>query len=247
MHIHQLGQGGHFLWPCAARNSGRKVGRWTILVALLIMCVRPGVCAERSRADPVGDYSALLGTIHLTLHLTRGAGGVRVCLLDSPDQGRSGIPCAAVGIDEQSLSFTVPSVGGKWIGKVSDDGRRLSGTWTQGESIPVDFTLVAARPVSPTGLDGTWLGQLPADGRVLRIQVHIRTNGAGLMSCSLDSIDQHFRTDCDAIRYQEPTLTFDFLSIKGHWEGRLSDDGDTLLGTWRQGMSFPLNLARQLP
>lgn len=61
--------------------------------------------------------------------------------LDSPDQGATGIPVAGIERDGQSVSMDVQIVMGKYDGKLSDDGKSISGTWSQGgNSLPLTVT-----------------------------------------------------------------------------------------------------------
>ena len=83
----------------------------------------------------VGDYSGMLGPLHLKLHLKTPATGAIEGTLDSVDQGAMGLPGANFHLDGKALSFDVPSVGGKWHGTVSDDGATLTGSWSQGLSL----------------------------------------------------------------------------------------------------------------
>src|SRR6266404_8506495 len=82
-----------------------------------------------------GDYSGMLGPLHLRLHLKVGASGATEGMLDSVDQGATGLPCGNFRLAEKALSFDVPSVGGKWHGMVSDDGAMLNGSWSQGAEV----------------------------------------------------------------------------------------------------------------
>src|SRR5689334_14474795 len=86
-----------------------------------------------------GDYSGMLGALHLKLHLKVGANGAPEGMLDSVDQGAMGLPCANFRLEEKVLSFDVPSVGGKWHGTVSEDGAMLNGSWSQGADMPLVF------------------------------------------------------------------------------------------------------------
>ena len=73
-----------------------------------------------------------------------------------------GLPCANFHIDDKSLSFDVPSVGGKWHGTISDDGSTLNGIWSQRQEMPLAFhrdqPFVASE--KPSSIDGIWLGTL---------------------------------------------------------------------------------------
>jgi CubicO group peptidase (beta-lactamase class C family) len=168
--------------------------------------------------------------------------------MDSPDQGANGLACADFKVQGEALSFSVPIVHGTWKGTVSADARTLTGTWDQGNPMPLAFTrdtFVAAE--KPSRVDGIWLGTLQAGGASLRIQAHIKSDQGGKEYCSLDSLDQHaMGLDCAAVTFSGDDLGFDVPVVKGHYAGKLSTDGNTLTGTWSQNNnSLPLTLARQ--
>src|SRR5262245_52816627 len=100
----------------------------------------------------VGDFVGTVGPLRVALHIEADADGKLSGTLDSPDQGAFGIACADVRIEGQTLSFSVPVVGGSWKGSIENNGARLSGAWTQGASQPLTFTrdtFVAAGKPSP--------------------------------------------------------------------------------------------------
>jgi CubicO group peptidase (beta-lactamase class C family) len=66
------------------------------------------------------------------------------CSIDSLDQMAFGLRCANVGVDGANFSFDIPDVSGRWVGKLSDDAKSLSGTWTQGAALPLAFERQAA-------------------------------------------------------------------------------------------------------
>ncbi len=106
-----------------------------------------------------GDYSGMLGPLHIKLHIHAGAHGALSGTLDSPDQGASGIACADFHLEGRNFSFRVPAIEGRWKGTVSDDGSALTGIWNQGTPMTLNFTrdTLAAAAVPPA-VDGVWLG-----------------------------------------------------------------------------------------
>ncbi len=52
--------------------------------------------------------------------------------MDSPDQGAKGIPTDHIILKNDSLTFLVPSIGGKFSGKISLDANTIGGVWMQG-------------------------------------------------------------------------------------------------------------------
>jgi hypothetical protein len=61
----------------------------------------------------------------------------------SIDQGGQAIPATAVTQHESSIKITVDMIGGTFEGKVSEDGKTITGAWTQGTQ-PLPLTLVRA-------------------------------------------------------------------------------------------------------
>ncbi len=193
-----------------------------------------------------GDYSGMLGPLHLRLHLKMGAGGTMKGTLDSLDQGAMGLPCAKFNLAVTALSFEVPSVHGAWHGTVSGDGATLTGSWSQGEEMPLVFRRDTGIQ-EPTRVDGIWLGTLEAGSAELRIQVQV-TSDRGKEYCTLDSLDQGaMGLPCDKAEFDGSRnhFSFEVPVVKGRWWGTLAKDGNELDGTWSQGQDLPLRMTRQ--
>jgi len=205
------------------------------------------VVTEPTSIAPQGDFVGTLGLLTLRLHLSVGADGNPSGTLDSPNQGAFGIQCTDIQLQEGSLSFTVPAVGGRWSGTVESDGT-LAGTWNQGSPIALTFSpeksFVAAQ--TPSAVDGHWLGTLATPTRTLRIQLSIRSDQLGQEYCSLDSLDQHaFGLTCTNVTLSGEQFSFDVPTVRGQWSGTLSADRQTLTGIWTQRQPLPLTLQRQ--
>lgn len=216
--------------------------RWLTVFACFTAAV------AQTPTSPTGDYAGSLGPLHLKLHLKQVAGGALSCTLDSTDQGAMGLPCANVQLQEKTLSFEIPRVGGKWHGTVSADAATLSGNWSQGAEMPLIFQreqpFVAAE--KPSRVDGIWLGTLDAKGTKLRIQVQIKSDRNSKEYCSVDSLDQRAMSlPCDNVQFQGNHFSFEVPSVRGRWAGTLTDNGNQLSGVWSQGTDLPLNLTRQ--
>jgi CubicO group peptidase (beta-lactamase class C family) len=159
-----------------------------------------------------------------------------------------GLPGANFHLDGKALSFDVPSVGGKWHGTVSDDGATLTGSWSQGQEIPLVFNrdqpFAAAEKPSP--VDGIWLGTLSAGGANLRVQTQVKSDRAGKLYCSLNSLDQGaMDLACENVQLDGSRFSFEVPAVKGSWSGTLAESGNELAGTWTQGAPLPLRFTRQ--
>lgn len=239
---------GAFLF--ASRNTfstyrGTVITLWAILG--IVGSLSLGTQAQ-SKPDIAGDYVGTLGPLHLRLHLNTNPSGALSGSMDSPNQGANGLACADIRFEDNTLSFSVPVVNGSWKGTVSADGKTLTGTWNQGNPMPLVFTRDTFVPAAkPSRIDGIWLGELHVGNATLRIQFHMKSDIAGKEFGSIDSLDQHaMGLECAAVTFSEQSLSFDVPIVKGHYAGTLSADGNALTGTWSQnGNSLPLTLTRQ--
>src|SRR5262249_22317217 len=81
--------------------------------------------------------------------------GTRTAKLDSPDQGANGIPITALELKDGELTFESKSIGAKYRGKRSADGKSFDGTFNQaGAAMPLklektDKVEAPPRPQTP--------------------------------------------------------------------------------------------------
>lgn len=97
-------------------------------------------------------------------------------------------------------------------------------------------------------LDGDWDGALsPGAGILLRLALHVE-NHDGATSAIMTSIDQgNAQMSVSAVTQDGAAVTLDVARVHGSFKGVLSDDGQTLSGTWTQGAPMPLSFARRAP
>ena len=221
--------------------------RFRIDLLALAIASTCGLSAQ-SKPSLAGNYAGVLaGALHLKLHIAAAPDGSLSGTMDSVDQGASGIPCADFQIDGNHLSFRVPAVNGTWKGTVSADGTALTGTWSQGAPMALNFTRdVFVASEKPSVVDGVWLGTVQAGGRPLRAQIKVRSDHSGSEFCSFDSLDQAaFDWDCAKVNFSGNDFSFEVPKVQGRWSGKLSPDHQTLIGSWIQGGTFALDFSRQ--
>jgi uncharacterized protein (TIGR03435 family) len=106
----------------------------------------------------------------------------------------------------------------------------------------------ATAPASPTDLAGIWQGTLhiAQANRDLRTEIKIAKAADGSYKVTFYSIDQGGQPlVASKTTFQDGALTFTMDAIGGKYEGKMSDDGKTITGTWTQGPSpLALNLER---
>jgi uncharacterized protein len=205
--------------------------------------------------DIAGDWQGTLNTgmseLRLVLHLTKAADGSLAATLDSVDQGANGIPVNSVTLKDSKLSLDVTAVHGTYEGKVAADGKTISGTWTQGQSLPLDFKRGSApiktehKPAKPSDIDGTWAGSVDFGTMKLRVVFHIVNTEDGLIT-TMDSPDQGASNiPTTSTTRSGATLKVEARGIGASFEGKISADLSSIDGTFTQaGSPHPLLLKR---
>lgn len=94
--------------------------------------------------DIAGDWQGALDVgaqkLRSILHVTKAENGGWSARFISVDQGdMGGIPINSLAVQGSNLKFTVAAVRGSYTGTISADGNSISGTWTQGRSLPLEF------------------------------------------------------------------------------------------------------------
>jgi hypothetical protein len=222
-----------------------------------LMAVALGIstaCALQAQ-DIAGDWHGTLdtgqGTLRLVLHITKGDGGAYKATLDSVDQGANGIPVSSVTLKGSKLSLTVDAVSGTYEGDVNADATTINGTWSQGQSLPLNFTRgaadskPAAKAAKPSDIDGAWQGTLDAGGAKLKVIFHITNTEDGL-SAAMDVPDQGASgIPASSVTRSGQSLSMELKGISGKFEGKIAGDLQSIDGTWSQGEgSQPLVLKR---
>jgi len=125
----------------------RKAMSRTLILSTLVVA---GACLT-SAQDVTGDWQGTLSAsgaeLRLVLHIIKSTDGAFKATLDSVDQGANGIPGSSISPEDSKLSLGVEAVQGTYQGKVATDGKTITGTWSQGQSLPLDFKRATA-PVS---------------------------------------------------------------------------------------------------
>lgn len=205
--------------------------------------------------DVAGDWQGTLkaggAELRLVLHITKNPDGSLKGTLDSIDQGANGIPIKSVSFTNSKLTLDIPAVNGSYQGTANKDASEIDGTWTQGQSLPLDFKRATApiktehKAANPSDVDGAWMGTLDTGAVKLRVVFHITNTEDGL-TATMDSPDQGMNgMPTTSITRNGSTLKIEAKQIGGSYEGTLNKDLSQIDGTWSQGGgSLPLVLKR---
>ncbi len=220
---------------------------------LILTAVVAATASFASAQDIVGDWQGTLSAngaeLRLVLHITKNADGTLKATLDSVDQGANGIPVSSISLKDSRLSLGVDAVHGTYDGTVATDGKTITGTWSQGQGLPLAFKRAIApvktepKLAKPSDIDGAWMGSLDTGVIKLRVVFHIINTEDGL-TATLDSPDQGTKgLPVTSVTRDGASLKLEAKQIGGVFEGKIAADRSSIDGSWTQGgRSLPLVL-----
>jgi hypothetical protein len=92
---------------------------------------------ERFTGKWEGTLDSMGTTLHLVFNLAN-KDGAATGTIDSPDQSAIGLPMSQITVSENTIKITVQLVGGGYTGKMDEDGKVLTGEWSQaGNTLPL--------------------------------------------------------------------------------------------------------------
>ena len=107
---------------------------------------QPESSPRKIEADWEGTLDAGTAKLRLVLHIVR-KDGVLSAMLDSPDQGATGLPIDSITLSSASVRFEMKSLGGLYEGQLAKDDSQIEGKWMQGGQT---FPLILKRLGSPS-------------------------------------------------------------------------------------------------
>ncbi len=227
-------------------------------VFLLAAILAPSAARAQQSPHVTGDYDGEIGIKQATLHL-RDRFGPLTATIDHLDLAAPWMfTTSFLRVDGNTLSFTVPYVQAAFLGTISADGQRVTGTWMQkGNSLPATFTRRNFSPAAtPSAADGIWLGVFQVTAQLTtRIQVVLRSDASSREYCIVDDLDLYtMDMECAHTAVNGNEVSFDIPTGGAHWSGTISADGRTMRGNLsyfvedggtRKMVHTPLTLTRQ--
>jgi uncharacterized protein len=126
-----------------------QFGRMSALALVVALCVAlPSAVDAQENGAVLGSWSGTLDLpqgpqLTVVYHVERADAGGLTGTLDSPDQGATGLPLSAVTFSGGTLTLAAASISGvpTFTGTLSEDGSKLSGTFSQGGGeLPLELT-----------------------------------------------------------------------------------------------------------
>jgi hypothetical protein len=236
-----------------------KTGHRTLLVAAAVLGTTTLLRAQGA-ADPSGHWQ---GAIHvpnqeiaIEVDLARNSTGDTRGTFSGVNI--KGYPLSDIAIDGAALTFTLKiDGGGAFSGKLSADGKVLSGEFTAnsgGYILPFDlarsgdakFEAPAKNPRIGKELEGTWSGTLEVNGAPMRILLKMANQADGTSTGSVANLDQGaVDIPVSGIAQTAANVNIDVKMVNGSFSGVVNAAGTELTGTWTQGaFTAPLNFRR---
>jgi uncharacterized protein (TIGR03435 family) len=141
-------------FECFPRNLSRSRMKFSSLAVAFAMTLTIVLClvncspisAQAAAPNPAQDITGTWqGTLHagqnlrIVLKISKAAGGGYKAENYSIDQGGQPIPVDKITLDGSTFKMSVKVINGSYEGKLSADGKSITGNWTQGSPVPLNF------------------------------------------------------------------------------------------------------------
>ena len=135
------------------------------------------------------------------------------------------------------------------FGSVNANQARAQSSGATPQPVAAPAQSDAAPAKSDQGIVGDWQGTLHTPQKDLRIVAKITQANPGGLKVVMYSIDQGGQPiAASSASFEDGALKFAIEMIEGSYEGKMSADGKSIAGTWKQGPNpLPLVLERATP
>lgn len=237
-----------------------KTSVQAVLAVLLVACFAPAGLAQ-AQPSPSGHWEGAIQapdrTVEVQIDLARNDKGEWIGSLSAPSINLSDLPLTSISVKGSAVSFEIAGVPSKPVfeGKLSDDGKSISGNVAQGGgTVPfqLKWTGEGKVKVPPSSgplskeLEGNWEGTLEAGGQSFRLTVKFSKAADGTAVGALDSLDQNARDlPLAGITQDGSAVQFKLPVVGGSYAGKLNKEGTEMVGEWTQsGNTLPLTWKR---
>jgi uncharacterized protein len=108
--------------------------------------------------------------------------------------------------------------------------------------LSMTLLITSAFAASTSNVAGDWEGAVNTGSTSLRIVIHVAQDKDGKLTATMDSPDQGATgIAISTISFKQPDLHFEIERFNCSYDGKISDTGSAIEGTWKQGSaSLPL-------
>jgi hypothetical protein len=231
-------------------------------VLALCLLLTAGLQAQTG-ADPSGHWEgAILApdrSISIEVDLARNSRSELVGTVSVPPQDLRGFPLIIEAAEGRALSFRFRGARGNrhFEGTLSDDGKSIAGSFTQGGfRMPFSLTRtgearidapIKSPPIAKQ-LEGPWsatLGDTYPNGIPRRIILMLSNQPDGTSGGSLINPGDGLEIPVTSITQEDSRITIDLRAVSGSFAGRVNAEGTEMVGTLIQGTAvLPLTFRR---
>jgi pimeloyl-ACP methyl ester carboxylesterase len=106
---------------------------------------------------------------------------------------------------------------------------------------------LCAAPAHAQNVEGDWQGTLQVYSVNFRLNLHVSQDDKGGLAATLDSPDMGARgIEASSVKLKKSSFKFEIPAYNGLFEGRVSTDESTIVGTWYQGeVTVPITFKRR--
>ena len=128
------------------KSLGKGTGAIAVSMLLGVQLTQRQACAQTAAAIPGGTWQ---GTLHAgrdlrtVIKIAKADGGGYKAVFYSIDQGGDGLPVSKITVEGVTVKMTLTAICGTYEGKLSTDGKTITGNWSQGPN-PLPFILTRA-------------------------------------------------------------------------------------------------------
>jgi bla regulator protein blaR1 len=117
--------------------------KFLLLSCIFVVALLTAVASLAQTADITGTWQGTLhagsANLRTVIKISKADDGSLKAVFYSIDQGGQPLPVDKTTLQGSDLKMSMPAIGGSYEGKVSSDGNSISGTWSQGNPLPLDF------------------------------------------------------------------------------------------------------------
>lgn len=175
----------------------------------------PILAKLKAAQDVAGNWSGTLGTgehaLRVAVHIRRSAGGLEGTL-DSLDQNAMGMKITSISFEQSNLSFRVDSVHGQYSGKLTAQGDRIEGTWTQTSPMALNLERIGPKAIASVAA-GPARAFIPPQA------------GSAVMPVGTDKLEQFLRTKIGVWTADDAKATLGTVVKEApfHWHNKERD------------------------
>ena len=215
------------------RNQSVSVFRiLASMTALLFLNSLAAAQTDTQRWEGVLDVKVTKLRIQLELEFENGEFKKGTGI--SPDQGNARMPLDSFVVNGDQVEFKLKSVGASFQGKFADDGKKMVGKFTQGQSFDMEFSKLDGEFAVSEHVE-TWKGTLVAGPQEFDFLLKFYKDQDGTLSARLDSINEGLTDLQLELDRKDDQCNFELKSSMAQYEGTLNDARDRIEGIWKQG------------